>query len=133
MGHHRLRLLLDTNVMIWVAGEPRKLSKTAQAALVDPRNEILISASSVWEIAIKHHKRGFAGSAALAHDFERAWSVWSYTPLPITFRHAQLAPALPGEHKDPFDRMVAAQAILESARLVSSDDKMDQFGVQRLW
>lgn len=133
MGRHRLRLLLDTNAVIWVVGEPGRLSKTARGAIVDQANEILISASSVWEIAIKHHKRGFPGSAVLAHDFEDALSAWSYTRVPISFRHAQLAPALPGDHKDPFDRMVAAQAITESATLVSSDRKMDQFGVQRLW
>ena len=133
MGRDRLRLLLDTNAVVWVVGEPRRLSPAARTAILDEDNELLISAASAWEIAIKHHKKGFAGSAALAHDFEGALSALSYTQVPITVRHAQLAPALPGEHKDPFDRMIAAQAISESARLVSSDAKLDQFGVQRLW
>ncbi len=128
-----MRLLLDTNVVIWAVGEPEALSDRAAAALSDSDNDLLISAASVWEIGIKYRKHGFRGAERLAQGFETALDGWDYKALPISTRHVQLAPVLPGPHKDPFDRMLAAQSILEEAVLVTNDAAMDQFGVQRLW
>lgn len=128
-----MKLLLDTQALIWVVGDPDQLSLRARHVLSDADNLVLVSAASAWEIATKVRTGKLPGAAALATDFETIIDGRGLTPLPITSRHARLSGALPGEHKDPFDRILSAQAILETASLVSNDSAVDQFGVQRLW
>lgn len=128
-----MRLLLDTHALIWALDDPAKLSAQAQAALEDGGNEVLVSAASAWEVATKYRRGKLPNAAALAHDFDRVVLGAAFTPLPISTRHGQLAGALVGEHRDPFDRILAAQAISEPAWLVSLDPAMDEFGIQRLW
>ena len=128
-----MRLLLDTHAFIWwIAGNP-SLSATAQAAIDDPTNDVFVSAASAWEIATKHRIGKLPDAAALAADVEAAIADQGFAALPITIRHAQLAGSLPGPHRDPFDRMLIAQAILESATLLSNETVFDAHGVNRLW
>jgi len=128
-----VRLLLDTHAFIWwIAGNP-SLSATAQAAIDDSTNDVLVSAASAWEIATKHRIGKLPDAAALAADVEAAIADQGFAALPITIRHAQLAGSLPGRHRDPFDRMLIAQAILESATLLSNEAIFDAHGVNRLW
>jgi PIN domain nuclease of toxin-antitoxin system len=128
-----VRLLLDTHAFIWwIAGNP-SLSATAQAAIDDPTNDVFVSAASAWEIATKHRIGKLPDAAALAADVEAAIADQGFAALPITIRHAQLAGSLPGPHRDPFDRMLIAQAILESATLLSNETVFDAHGVNRLW
>jgi len=128
-----LKLLLDTNVLIWAIGEADQLSPEARRALEDAANVALVSAASAWEISTKHRIGKLPGAARLAADFDAVIAGRQFTTLPISTQHGRLAGAFSAEHKDPFDRMIAAQGLLEAAIIVSNDRKLDQFGVQRLW
>lgn len=101
--------------------------------IVDPANAKLVSAVSAVEIATKFRLGKLPEGAMLAKDFEAITASQGFIELALTGRHGRLAGNLPGAHKDPFDRMLAAQAILEGLTLVSSDAALDQFGVQRIW
>ncbi len=128
-----MRLLLDTHVLIWwLAGDPA-LSASAQAAIADPANEAFVSAASAWEIATKYRIGKLPQSAALAADMPGVLTGQGFVELPITVRHGQAAGSLPGPHRDPFDRMLIAQAVLADLVLVSNEAVFDRYGVHRLW
>jgi PIN domain nuclease of toxin-antitoxin system len=128
-----VRLLLDTHVLIWwLAGDPM-LSANAKAAIADPGNEALVSAASAWEIATKYRIGKLPRAAALAADMPGVLAGQGFVELPITVRHGQAAGSLPGPHRDPFDRMLIAQAVLVDLVLVSNEAVFDRYGVRRLW
>jgi len=128
-----VRLLLDTHAFVWWIAGNAALSTAAHAAIDDPANAVLVSAASAWEIATKHRIGKLSSAAELAADIAGAIAAQGFTELPITIRHAQLAGTLPGPHRDPFDRMLMAQSILEGATLVSNEALFDAHGVNRLW
>jgi PIN domain nuclease of toxin-antitoxin system len=128
-----LRLLLDTHAFLWWLAGEKSLSITARAAIADEGNGIFISAASAWEIATKHRIGKLPGAAAIAADLAQAVADQGFAELPITLRHGQVAGALPGPHRDPFDRMLIAQAMVEGLLLVSNEDLFDAYGVARLW
>jgi len=126
-----LRLLLDTHALLWWFADDAALSRRAHAAISDAKNDVWVSAASVWEIAIKQRLGKL--SFALPPDLERAVLAEPFSALAITLRHGQAAGALPGHHSDPFDRMLIAQAMLENCTLVSNDRAFDAYGVARFW
>lgn len=128
-----MRLLLDTNVLIWFATGRLKPDRESSRLLEDGTNEALVSAASAWEIATKFRIGKLPEGRALASDFEGLTAGRGLTPLTITAKHAQLAGSFAHEHGDPFDRMLAAQAVLEGAVLLSPDKQLDVFGVHRVW
>jgi len=115
-----MKLLLDTHILLWAAGEPERLSAAARKLLNNPRNELLFSAASIWEVAIKSAlgKKGFVAEPRL---LRRGLLENGYTELPVTSEHAVGIDALPLVHKDPFDRMLLAQALSEGVTLVTRD------------
>jgi PIN domain nuclease of toxin-antitoxin system len=126
-------MLLDTHVLIWwLAGDPM-LSANAKAAVADPGNEAFVSAASAWEIATKYRIGKLPQAAALAADIPGVLARQGFVELPITLRHGQAAGSLPGPHRDPFDRMLIAQAALADLVLVSNEAVFDRYGVRRLW
>ena len=128
-----MRLLLDTHALLWwLAGDP-SLSQPAQAAIGDEANEVLVSAASAWEMATKHRLGKLPSAASLMADLDGAIASQGFCGLAISLRHGQAAGALPGPHRDPFDRMLIAQAMLEDLVLVSNERPFDVFGVRRLW
>lgn len=128
-----MRLLLDTHAFIWwIAGNP-SLSTAAQAAIGDSTNDVFVSAASAWEITTKHRIGKLPDAAVLVADVEAAITDQGFAAMPITIRHVQLAGNLPGPRRDPFDRMLIAQAILERATLLSNETAFDSHGVNRLW
>ena len=128
-----MRLLLDTHAFLWwLAGEDT-LSATAGAAVTHEGNDIFISAASTWEIATKHRVGKLPGVAAIVPDLDRTIMDQGFIGLPIGLRHGQVAGAFPGPHRDPFDRMLIAQAMLETLTLVSNERPFDAYGVERLW
>ncbi|MBV9552716.1 MAG: type II toxin-antitoxin system VapC family toxin [Alphaproteobacteria bacterium] len=128
-----MRLLLDTHVLIWwVIGEAA-LTTTAENAIRDPGNEVLVSAASAWEIATKHRIGKLPQAGPLALAFEASITSQGFTGLPIAIHHGAAAGRLPGPHRDPFDRMLIAQALAESLTLVSNERVFDRYGVARLW
>jgi PIN domain nuclease of toxin-antitoxin system len=119
-----MRLLLDTQVLLWWVADDPALSKPARK-LIAKGPEVFASAASAWEIAIK---RG-AGEAGRAGGFARGAGGGGIQRLPIDFEHAAVAGALPGHHDDPFDRMLVAQAQREGLTLLSSDARISPYAV----
>jgi PIN domain nuclease of toxin-antitoxin system len=128
-----MRLLLDTHAFLWWLAGDAALSAPARAAIEVESNGIFVSAASGWEIAAKYRIGKLPGVAAIVGDLSGAVADQGFTDLPITLRHGQIAGALPGPHRDPFDRMLIAQAMLESLTLVSNEQGFDVYGVSRLW
>ena len=121
-----MKLLLDTHILLWAAGEPDKLSAEAYALLDDPQNELLFSAASIWEIVIKH-SLGRDDFKANASRVRRGLLDNGYTELPITSHHALAVESLPPIHKDPFDRILIAQAITEGILLLTVDSMLTHY------
>jgi PIN domain nuclease of toxin-antitoxin system len=128
-----LRLLLDTHALLWWIAGDDALSAAARTAIEDGRNEIFVSAVSTWEIATKYRLGKLSGVSAIIADLEGAILEQGFTGLPITLRHGQVAGTLPGLHRDPFDRMLIAQAMLERLVLVSNEQPFDAYNVARVW
>jgi PIN domain nuclease of toxin-antitoxin system len=128
-----MQLLLDTHAFLWWLAGDDALSATAQSAIADEGNGIFISAASTWEITTKHRIGKLSGVAAIVPDLVKAIVDQGFIGLPISLRHGQVAGALPGPHRDPFDRMLIAQAMLEDLVLVSNEREFDAYGVGRLW
>jgi PIN domain nuclease of toxin-antitoxin system len=128
-----MRFLLDTHVLAWWLFDDTKLRAGPASAIADPENEILVSAISAFEVTTKYRLGKWPEMATLVADFEVIVMAERFSFLPIATSHALLAGQLPGEHKDPFDRLLAAQARLESLVLISADAALDSFGVERLW
>lgn len=128
-----MRLLLDTHALIWfLAGDP-KLSSRARAEIEVVDGVVLVSAASAMEVLTKHRLGKLPEAEELAQDFEAAVAQHGFDDLPISIRHAQLAGSLRLTHKDPFDRLLIAQSLIEGLTLVSSETVFDQTGVNRLW
>ena len=124
------RLLLDTNVAVWLLlGDRSAVSAKAQQALADERNTLLLSAVSVWEIAIKRS----LGKLVIADHWAQELRSLDLDPMPVTSQHGEQVEHLPWHHRDPFDRLLVAQASLEGHALVSADSRMAAYGVEVIW
>ena len=128
-----MRLLLDTNAFLWWVTDDDSLTPAARAAISDPANECLFSAASAWEIAIK----ASIGKLTLSGDVQTflpaQMAANGFEPLPISVTHAARVARLPFHHRDPFDRLLAAQALEERVAVVSADAVFRKYGVKRVW
>jgi len=121
-----MKLLLDTHLLLWAAGQPHRLSSEARALLDDPENPLLFSAASVWEIAIKSGL-GRPDFRADPHLLRRGLLDNAWEELPVTSAHAVALTHLPPLHRDPFDRMLVAQAETEGVTLLTADPVVAQY------
>ena len=128
-----MRLLLDTHALLWWLTLDDALTPKAHDAIADRGNDVFVSAASAWEIATKHRLGKLPGAGLLAGDMDGVIASQGFSALPITIRHGQKAGALPGPHRDPFDRMLMAQALLDMMGLVSNEQVFDGYGVVRVW
>ena len=128
-----MKLLLDTHALLWWLAGDTSLSRRARAAIEDASNAVVVSAASAWEITTKYRIGKLPGVAAIAGDLGGVIAGQGFQPLPIGIQHGQLAGSLPGTHRDPFDRMLVAQAMLENLTLISNEAVFDGFGVIRVW
>jgi PIN domain nuclease of toxin-antitoxin system len=128
-----VRFLLDTHTLLWVAFEDELLSPHVRQLIRSRGSEVFVSAASAWEITTKYRLGKLNFARALAENFIPRVTAVGYRLLPITVEHAVRAGQFSGEHKDPFDRMLAAQAIHEDMPLLSNDPQLDVFGVRREW
>lgn len=128
-----MRLLLDTHAFLWWLADDQRLSKRARALLGTVENELFLSSASAWEIATKHRIRKLPDAASLLADFTSVLVVQHVSPLAITLEHALEAGRLPADHRDPFDRMLAAQSRLEGLPLVTNDRVFADFAAETLW
>jgi PIN domain nuclease of toxin-antitoxin system len=129
-----MRLLLDTHAFLWWVINDGRLSQAARRAIADDdNNDVLISAASAWEITTKHRLGKLPGADLMAADVAGAIANQGFGALAITVDDAARAGALPGTHRDPFDRMLIAQALTHNLVFVSNESRFDWYGVRRLW
>ena len=121
-----MRLLLDTHILIWACAMPERLSGAAREALVEPRNDLFVSAASAWEMAVK---RALGRLDFPVDQFNAVLQAMGFTALPMTIAHALAAGDLIRHHDDPFDRMLIAQARTEGLTLISEDAGMRRYDV----
>jgi PIN domain nuclease of toxin-antitoxin system len=121
-----MRLLLDTHLLLWVISQSSRLSPQARQLIGDPNNELVFSAASLWEVAIKVG-RGRDDFQVDARLLRRALLDNGYRELAITGEHAVAAGGLPPLHKDPFDRMLVAQSVVEGVTLLTADPRVAQY------
>ena len=121
-----MKLLLDTHLLLWAAGEPARLSRKARSLLADPENELLFSPASLWEVSIKRGlgRKDFDVEPRL---LRRGLLDNGYGELPITSDHVVAIDTLPPIHKDPFDRVLLAQAMIEGVMLLTSDALLTKY------
>lgn len=128
-----MRLLLDTHTLLWWLDGDRRLSRRARTAIGDKDNPVLVSAASAWELATKARLGKLPGALDVATDVAGCLAGQGFLELPITVLHAQRAGSLRIEHRDPFDRMLIAQAQMEDLPIVSNEELFDGFGIARVW
>jgi PIN domain nuclease of toxin-antitoxin system len=128
-----VRILLDTLALLWWLSDDRSLSRRARTAIAGTENSILVSSASAWEIAIKCRIGKLPSAVALTADFAGYLEREGFQPLSISAEHAIRAGLLAGKHKDPFDRMLIAQAQAENLVLISNEVLFDSYGIRRLW
>jgi PIN domain nuclease of toxin-antitoxin system len=121
-----MKLLLDTHLLLWAAGEPRRLSKAARTLIGNPDNELLFSAASLWEVAIKR-RLGRDDFKVDARLLRRGLLDNGYSELPIISDHVVATESLPLLHRDPFDRILVAQATVEGLTLLTIDSLVSQY------
>lgn len=121
-----MKLLLDTQLLLWAAGQPERLSAAARKQIKNPKNELLFSAASLWEIAIKN-SLGRGDFRVEPRLLRRGLLDNGYAELPVTSQHAVNIDGLPPLHKDPFDRLLLAQALTEGITLLTSDAQLARY------
>jgi PIN domain nuclease of toxin-antitoxin system len=128
-----MRALLDTHALLWWLDGDERLSLPARASISDDKNEILVSAASAWEIATKARIGKLPGALDVAAGIQDCLRKQGFSPLSISVADGQRAGGLPGPHKDPFDRMLIAQALALDVPLITNEAVFEQYGVRRLW
>lgn len=128
-----MRLLLDTHAFLWWLEGNRRLSGTARRAIEDAANDMVVSAVSAWEITTKHRVGKLPRAEAVARNVAGAIAGQGFEELAISVADAERAGRLPGPHRDPFDRLLAAQALARNLVIVSVDRVFDRYGVNRMW
>lgn len=125
--------MLDTHALVWWWADDQRLPPAARAAIAAPENTAFVSAATGWEIATKWRIGKWPEVEVLVRDFEALLRRSRFTPLPMTTGHSLLAGSLAGQHRDPFDRMLAAQAKQESLTVISGDAAFALYGVNVIW
>ena len=128
-----MRLLLDTHALLWWLTKSPLLPVSAQSLLRSRQNTLSVSAASAWEMATKVRLGKLDVAAEVVENFMFYLAREEFDVIPVTVEHGIRAGLLPGPHKDPFDRMLIAQALAENVPLVSNDRALDGYGVKRLW
>ena len=128
-----MNLLLDTCTLLWAWGQPEKLSRRLQGLLRDPHNQVWVSAASAWELATKHRVGKFPHGGHILAEWDERIARDGFRQLAIAFSHALRAGSIPGPHRDPFDRMIAAQGLIEALRIATPDPEIAALGADTIW
>jgi PIN domain nuclease of toxin-antitoxin system len=127
------RILLDSVALVWWYRDPKKLSRPSYNAIFEKTSEVFVSAATAWEIATKVRKGRLPEAARLIERFDDYLEDQEFTPLAVTIAHAKLGGSLSSLHKDPFDRLIAAQAQIEDLSIVTCDAAFQGLGARILW
>jgi PIN domain nuclease of toxin-antitoxin system len=133
MGRRLMRLLLDTHALLWWFTDDRRLSRRARSAIGDESNDVVVSAASAWEIATKQRLGKLEGVPRAAERFGELTAQNGFSHLPVSYLHGLRAGGYACDHRDPFDRMLAAQCELDRLRLVTRDPAFDAFRTKTVW
>ena len=128
-----MKFLIDSHALIWYVDQDQFLSPAARAAMRNPMNDRLVGAGTIWENAIKVGLDKLKLSQPYRPWMEQAMSGLGLTVLPITLDHCDVQAGLPHHHKDPFDRLLVSQALVENLPVISADVQLDPYGIKRLW
>ena len=128
-----MNLLLDTCTLLWAWGQPEKLSRRLRGLLRDPHNHAWVSAASAWEVSTKHRAGKLPGRGHIVVEWEERIAQDGFRQLAISFNHALRAGSLPGSHRDPFDRMIAAQSLIETLPVATPDSEIGALGADTIW
>jgi PIN domain nuclease of toxin-antitoxin system len=128
-----VRLLLDTHVLLWWLNDDPALPAPVRKLIALPSSQVLVSAASAWEVATKVRLGRLPTAVELVRDFSGYLLQERFEALAVSVEHGTRAGSLPGAHKDPFDRMLAAQAQAEDLPIVSNDGVFDAYGIRRIW
>lgn len=128
-----MTVLLDTCALLWWWADPGQLSPKALTLLKDPSNKIFVSSATAWEIATKTRRGKLPQGPVMLEDWEKRMTEDGFAELSITSLHAKKAGLLAGDHRDPFDRMIAAQSLLTGLPVVTSDPEIGNLGTSVLW
>lgn len=128
-----MKLLLDTHAFLWWVGAGRPLSRRAGSAIGSGRNECFVSIATGWEIAIKVSLGSLRVEGSLDRFLPDQIAANGFQPLPIDLRHAARVATLPFHHRDPFDRLLVAQALEEELAVVTADPVFAEYGLKRVW
>lgn len=128
-----MTLLLDTHALLWWWSEPHRLSARVSALVRDSANRVLVSAASAWELATKVRIGRYPGGYQIVAQWEERLRASRFDELAMTARHALKAGSLAGDHRDPFDRMLAAQSLIEGIPIASVDETLSGLGAERIW
>ena len=128
-----MKLLLDTHALLWWFRDDPALSRPAHAAIADGESQVFVSAVSAFEIALKFRLGKLPHARGLVAGFQQMVAGYGFTPLDVSAEHGLVAGALATGHRDPFDRLLIAQAIVENLTLVSDERVFDTAGASRLW
>lgn len=128
-----MRVLLDTHTLLWSVNNPALLSSQASEMIADERNVIFVSAASGWEISTKVRLGKLPGAVTIERNFVETMELAGYTLIAIEGSVAIRAGRFTAQHRDPFDRIIAAQALAYDIPILGVDAKLDVFGVQRIW
>ena len=128
-----MTFLLDTCTLLWWWSEPERLSPRSRALIIDPLNKVFVSAASAWEVSTKYRIGRYPPGGRLIGEWRERILADQFLEMNITSFHALRAGSLPGNHRDPFDRMIAAQGILERLPVITSDMAISALGAERIW
>nr|VFJ51427.1 MAG: PIN domain nuclease, a component of toxin-antitoxin system (PIN domain) [Candidatus Kentron sp. FW]VFJ57634.1 MAG: PIN domain nuclease, a component of toxin-antitoxin system (PIN domain) [Candidatus Kentron sp. FW]VFJ73470.1 MAG: PIN domain nuclease, a component of toxin-antitoxin system (PIN domain) [Candidatus Kentron sp. FW] len=128
-----MRVLLDTHALLWWFTDDNRLSETAREIIANEKNDIFVSAASAWEIATKQRIGKLRDVPEATERFSELVYADGFLHLPVTYLHSLRAGSYPNEHRDPFDRMLAAQSDIEKLALVTKDPAFGRFGTRTLW
>ena len=128
-----MRALLDTHTFLWWMTDSGRLPEEVRRTIADESNEVLVSAASAWEITTKHRLGKLPEAGPIAADVAGVITDQGFAALAITVEEAARAGALPGPHRDPFDRVLIAQSLSRNLVLVSNETQFDRYGIHRLW
>lgn len=128
-----MRVLSDTHALLWWLSDDANLSDIARQTIADPGNTVFVSAASPWEIATKFAKGKLPTAETIIPNLSQIVAEEGFLPLPITIDHMIRSAFLPGEHRDPFDRILAAQSLIDDLVLLSIDEKLPELGSRVVW
>jgi PIN domain nuclease of toxin-antitoxin system len=128
-----MRLLLDTHTLIWFFAGDFQLSNIARILIEDEDNHKLVSVASIWEMAIKNSKGSLTFDLPFQEYIDRKLTLEDFNPLNINLDHLNAIVTMPFHHKDPFDRLLIAQAMVEGIPILSKDSAFDAYSINRIW